>query len=314
MVRSFRLQALAKNSIKKYSSDFKIASMAADALGLDPFNLSSDDLSYLAVFHALGHSIHSLDSFFSAIANVYKDLGKVLPRDHLFLATKRGLKRVFNPIDKILRAYPLSFDQVRLILSLLDSTSFDDVVFGFWLSLSFVWALRPDDWIHGRLTWGDIARRLDGGYSVTVYPGKGSLHHGAVTRELPSIGASAGVNPSYWLLCLIILLPSDFRNPDQPVFVRPSRSKGHDSYILVESSWFASKLLRCFSKTFDEPPPRKLTAYSARRGGATAYAKAGLQKSAIKEILRHKNEATTEDYIQTIASVADSLEVAEIFS
>ena len=137
--------------------------MAADALGLDPFNLSSDDLSYLAVFHALGHSIHSLDSFFSAIANVYKDLGKVLPRDHLFLATKRGLKRVFNPIDKILRAYPLSFDQVRLILSLLDSTSFDDVVFGFWLSLSFVWALRPDDWIHGRLTWGDIARRLDGG-------------------------------------------------------------------------------------------------------------------------------------------------------
>ena len=40
LVRSFRLQALAKNSIKKYSSDFKIASMAADALGLDPFNLS----------------------------------------------------------------------------------------------------------------------------------------------------------------------------------------------------------------------------------------------------------------------------------
>ena len=113
---------------------------------------------------------------------------------------------------------------------------------------------------------------------------------------------------------MIVLLPSDFRNPDQPVFVRPSRSIGHDSYILVESSWFASKLLRCFSKTFDEPPPRKLTAYSARRGGATAYAKAGLQKSAIKEILRHKNEATTEDYIQTIASVADSLEVAKIFS
>ena len=42
--------------------------------------------------------------------------------------------------------------------------------------------------------------------------------------------------------------------------------------------------------------------------------KAGLQKSAIKEILRHKNEATTEDYIQHLASVADSLEVAEIFS
>ena len=119
----------------------------------------------------------------------------------------------------------------------------------------------------------------------------------------------------YWLLCLIILfLPILEIQANRPVFVRPSRSKGHDSYILVESSWFASKLLRCFSKTFDEPPPRKLTAYSARRGGATAYAKAGLQKSAIKEILRHKNEATTEDYIQILASVADSLEVAEIFS
>ena len=314
MVRSFRLQALAKSSIKKYSGDFKIASMAADALDLDPFNLSEDDLSFLAVFHALGHSVHSLDPFFSAIANVYKDLGKVLPREHLFQATKRGLKRVFNPIDEVQRAYPLSFDQVRRILAAMDATTFDDVVFGFWLSLSFVWALRPDDWIHGRLTWGDIVRRSDGGYAVTIYPGKGSVHHGAVTRELPTIGSSAGVNPSYWLLCLIVLLPSDFRNPDQPVFVRPSRSKGHDSYILVESSWFASKLLRSFSKTFDEPPPRKLTAYSARRGGATAYAKAGLQKSAIKEILRHKNEATTEDYIQTIASVADSLEVAKIFS
>ena len=130
-MRSFRLQALAKSSIKKYSGDFKIASMAADALDLDPFNLSEDDLSFLAVFHALGHSVHSLDPFFSAIANVYKDLGKVLPREHLFQATKRGLKRVFNPIDEVQRAYPLSFDQVRRILAAMDATTFDDVVLAF---------------------------------------------------------------------------------------------------------------------------------------------------------------------------------------
>ena len=72
--------------------------------------------------------------------------------------------------------------------------------------------------------------------------------------------------------------------------------------------------LRGFYETLDEPVPAKLTTYSTRRGGATAYAKAGLQKSTIREILRHKDEKTTEVYIEQISSAADSEELAKLLA
>ena len=117
LVATLRLQAVAPGTLKKYGGDFRLASMAAQALDLDPFNLSSEDLSFLAVFHTLGHTVHSLDSFFSAIAAVYRDLGKELPRDASFQATKKGLKRVFVPIDQINRAFPLSASMVQRVLA-----------------------------------------------------------------------------------------------------------------------------------------------------------------------------------------------------
>jgi len=302
LVVPLRLQALAPGTLKKYGGDFRLASLAAQALDLDVFNLSSDDLSYLAVFHTLGHSVHSLDSFFSAIAAVYKDLDKELPRDASFRATKKGLKRVFVPIDQINRAFPLSAAMVRRVLALLDPDAWEDAVFGFWLSLSFVWALRTDDWKWGRLKWRDVTFRPDYSFVIIFSPGKGSEHHGRVSRVLPSMVKSKGVNPAFWLVHLILALPKKFRSPKNAVFVRPSRLKGHPSSpVLVDSSWVTSKL-RGFYETLDEPVPAKLTAYSTRRGGATAYAKAGLQKSTIREILRHKDEKTTEVYIEQISS------------
>jgi len=302
LVATLKLQALAPGTLKKYGGDFRLASMAAQALDLDPFNLSSDDLSFLAVFHTLGHSVHSLDSFFSAIAAVYKELGKELPRDSSFLATKKGLKRVFVPIDQINRAFPLSAAMVRKVLALLDPDSWEDAVFGFWLSLSFVWALRTDDWKWGRLKWRDITFRPDFSFLVTFFSGKGSEHHGRVSRVLPSMVKSKGVNPAFWLVHLILALPKKFRSPKNAVLVRPSRSKGHSSPVLVDPSWVTSKL-RGYFEALDEPVPAKLTTYSTRRGGATAYAKAGLQKSTIREILRHKDEKTTEVYITSSRSL-----------
>lgn len=313
LVASIRLHALAPGSIKKYGGDFKLASMAAHALGLDPFNLTSDDLSYLAVFHTLGHSVHSLDSFFSAIAAVYKELGKELPRDSSFQATKKGLKRIFVPVDEVKRAFPLSSTMVQRLLALLDPSSWEDAVFGFWLSLSFVWALRTDDWKWGRLKWCDITFRPDFSFSVVFFPGKGSQHHGRVRRVLPSMATSSGVNPAFWLVHLILALPKKFRSPQNAVLVRPSRSKGHSSPVLVTSSWVSSRLRGLFV-TLGEPVPANLSCYSTRRGGATAYAKAGLQNSTIREILRHKNEETTEVYIQQISSAADSEALAKLLA
>ena len=177
---------------KKYGGDFGLASMAAQALDLDVFNLSEEDLSFLAVFHTLGHSVHSLDSFFSAIAAVYKDLGRVLPRGASFQATKKGLKRVFVPIDQINRAFPLSAAMVLRVLALLDPDVWEDAVFGFWLSLSFVWALRTDDWKWGRLKWRDITLRPDFSFLIQFFSGKGAEHHGPVSRVLPSMIKAKG--------------------------------------------------------------------------------------------------------------------------
>ena len=130
---------------------------------------------------------------------------------------------------------------------------------------------------------------------------------------LPSMVKSKGVNPAFWLVRLILALPKKFRSPKNAVLVRPSRSKGHSSPVLVDPSWVTSKL-RGYFEALDEPVPAKLTTYSTRRGGATAYAKAGLQKSTIREILRHKDERTTEVYIEQISSAADSEELAKLLA
>lgn len=310
LVSVFRLLALSEGTYKKYGGDFKIAFMAAQALGLDPFCLSSDDLSFLAVFHALGHSIHSLDSFFSAISAVYKEMGKELPRDEAFQATKKGLKRAFVPIDEVRRAFPISLVQAQRVLASLDPRSPEDTVFGFWLSFSLIWALRPDCWKQGRLKWCDIECKPNCSFAVRLFAYKGSTHHGPVVRQLPPMDPSSKVDPSFWLASLILSLPSELTAPQKAVFIRPARAKGHPSYVLADPTWFTAKLRSIF-KTFDEPPPANLTAYSTRRGGATAYAKAGLTTSTIKEVLRHKNDATTETYIQLIASETDSAEIAK---
>ena len=106
--------------------------------------LSSDDLCCVVLFFALSRSIHSIDTFMSALSHLYSNAGLSLPRSLELKNLRRGLSRLFNVPDAPIRAHPLSKQEVNTLLSALNVLDPLHVVFAAWLSISFVFALRPE--------------------------------------------------------------------------------------------------------------------------------------------------------------------------
>ena len=65
-----------------------------------------------------------------------------------------------------------------------------------------------------------------------------------------------------------------------------------------------------YAKAFNRLPPGKLTAYSLRRGAATAYYLAGTKEAHLAQLLRHSDFSTTKTYIDQMRTRAGRLEVA----
>lgn len=130
----------------------------------------------------------------SAVSHLYISHNLSLPRSPELKNLRRGLSRLFNVPDAPVRAYPLSKDEVKTLLSALNSSDPMHVVFAAWLSSSFLFALRPQDW--ERLRWRDVTFFSDGGMDVSVLPGKGAAFHGKSIFSAPP--SSSPLNPAFW--------------------------------------------------------------------------------------------------------------------
>ncbi len=75
----------------------------------------------VGVYFAMGHTVHSVDSFMSAVQSLYNDAGVgELPRSARFLLFKRGLKRLLGPADEPAPTVALAVDELERILLSLD--------------------------------------------------------------------------------------------------------------------------------------------------------------------------------------------------
>ena len=67
----------------------------------------------------------------------------------------------------------------------------------------------------------------------------------------------------------------------------------------ISTRWFVSRIRSRYLSIFNSPIPAGFSAYSLRRGGATAYYNAGLKDIHLQHLLRHKSLETTQVYINS---------------
>ena len=286
--------SLSEGSKKAYATHVRSLRLACEAFNLDPLSLGEEEVCAVALFFALSHSIHSLDPFISACANFYSENGLTFPRSVGLKNLSRGLKRLFLVSDTPVQAFPLSKDDVSSILASLDMSSPADVVFGCWLSASFLFALRPEDL--EKLRWCDVTFTKDGGLDVNIRPGKGAVVRGAQIYSAPP--ERSVLNPSVWFKrCALISPPGSLRSD---AFVLRNLDATNPRYLShLSRTYFSARLSSQFSKALLRPPPPKLTAYSLRRGAASAYYDANTRETFISQLMRHKTWGVTEGYIDS---------------
>lgn len=197
--------------------------------------------------------------------------------------------------DAPVRAYPLSKDEVKTLLSALNSSDPMHVVFAAWLSSSFLFALRPQDW--ERLRWRDVTFFSDGGMDVSVLPGKGAAFHGKSIFSAPP--SSSPLNPAFWFRRLADF-PLSYNPNELCLRIVDSNSKNFLKQIRRNS--FAKFLNDAFLCVFKVPPPQRLTAYSLRRGGSSALYDAGLKEVHLAKHMRHSSFSSTVPYVDSTAS------------
>lgn len=286
--------SLAEGTKSAYASHIKFLRLACEAFDVDPLVLTSDDVCAVALFFALGHSVHSLDSFLSACVALYSEHGLMFPRSTGLKNLTRGLKRLFLVSDTPAQAFPLSQNDVSAILSSLDSSLPLDIIFGCWLSASFLFALRPEDL--EKLRWCDVVFSKDGGIDITIRPGKGAVVRGAQTFSAspnPSV-----LNPSFWFKRGALASPPG--SVSSEAFVLRNLDPESPKFLCqLPRSHFSARLTSQFSKALLRPPPPRLTPYSLRRGAASAYYEADTRETFISQLLRHKSWSTTAGYIDS---------------
>lgn len=284
--------SLTASSRNVYSSQVGTLFLACEAFDYDPYDLSEDELVDVVFFFALSRSTLSIDNFLTALGHFYASFDKKLPRSPPLKLLKLGLRRLFLSADAPSKAFPLGQEIIMLILSHLDRKDSTQLLFGAWMSISFVFALRPQDITS--LRWKDIAFLSDGSFELSVLSKKGAKHRPSSLFSAPA--SDSILSPYLWFTHLFYL----YENPpldDHLVFAYRDVSDPDSFNKLIPRQVF-SDLLRHYYKKYISPelPPR-LTPYSLRRGGATAYYKAGVNTLHLSQMLRHKNFDTTSGYI-----------------
>jgi hypothetical protein len=102
--------SLSEGTKSAYATHYRTLILACQAFGLDPLKMGETELCYVALFFALSHSIHSLDSFLSAIAFAYGERDIPFPRSPALKSLRRGLLRLFTTSDTPVRAYPITIN------------------------------------------------------------------------------------------------------------------------------------------------------------------------------------------------------------
>lgn len=271
--------------------------LACEAFDYDPFALSENELVDVVLFFALSRSILSIDNFLTALSQFYSSLGKILPRSPPLKLLKLGLRRLFLSADAPHKAFPLDKEAVLSILRNLDVRLAAQVFFGAWLSIAFLFALRPQDFTS--LRWKDVSLLEDESLDLSVLSAKGVKHRPSSVFSAPP--SSSLLSPQPWLARVFPLFdtpPEDndlvfaYRDPAHP------ESFGKMIPIRVFTCW-----LRSFYGKFVNPViPSKLTAYSLRRGSATAYHRAGVKDLHLSQMMRHKDWSTTAGYVDFYSS------------
>lgn len=288
-------RAIASAASKPYQAHFKTLKMACSPLGLDPLSLTEQDLGYVSLFFVLSRSVNSLDGFWSAIKSVYTLHGRQFPAGPSFKPFRKLLRKVFQAADTVSRAWALPPEVFKALISSLDMSRREHVVLGIWFFSLYIFVLRPEDIHHGHLRHRDVKLLADGGVDFSVYPGKGAEHHGIATF-------SAAPHPaphlclSRWFAALRSLTPSDLVAPDLPVLVH---SAGQYRGQPISTRWFVKRLRSLYFSVYKSEIPEAFSAYSLRRGGATAYYDAGLKEIHLQHTLRHKSLESTQVYINS---------------
>lgn len=257
---------LAPNSRKTYRGQHIIFLRYCKAYGLEPLAISEDELLRVMAHYVCGHTSGSLDSYASAIQNLYTEAGAGdLPRGQVYKLGMRGLKRIFESADEVVRMRALSLDEVAAMLRQLDWNVAADVSFGAQLLLGFMLALRPEDYTDGRLQWGDFGIEIDGSVQFYLQPGKSSR-----TKRRVAVAARTGVlNLAAWLTRLSSFLPRTARSPTDPVFVSFTRMGQAGPLHALSRSAFIARLKKAAASVTGEPQ-HLFAAYSLRRGAVTA--------------------------------------------
>jgi integrase len=266
--------------------------LACEAFGYNPFGLSENELVDVVLFFALSRSIFSIDSFLTALSQFYASFGKLLPRSPPLNLLKSGLKRLFLSADAPHKAFPLGKEAVLSILQNLDVHLAAQVFFGAWLSIAFLFALRPQDFT--TLRWKDVSILDDGSLDLSVLSAKGVKHRPTSVFSAPP--SSSILSPQFWLSHVSALFDTP---PDDNDFIFAYRDQAHPETFgkLIPVRVFASWLRSFYGKFVNPLIPPKLTAYSLRRGSATAYHQAGVKDLLLSQMMRHKDWSTTAGYV-----------------
>lgn len=289
--------SLSMGSLSAYKTHINTLTGACQAFNYDMLSLSEAQLCEVVLFFALSRSIHSIDAFLSALSAIYSAHGVVLPRSPELKSLRRGLTRLFNAADTTARAHPLSKAEVTSILTSLQFTDPTQVLFGTWVSLSFLFALRPEDL--ERLRWTDVTFFPDGGVDITIQPGKGILFRGKSSYSSPATPSIR--NPSTWLQLLAVTSPP--RSPEKMELVFRFLDKSKTSFLKPITRRFFNKLLQTTcSKCFKTLPQQKISAYSLRRGGSSEYYNSGTKEVHLAHLMRHQSFSSTVPYIDATSS------------
>ena len=237
-----------------------------EAFEMDPVSLTEDELCMVGAYFAMGHTVHSLDSYMSALQSFYNDEGAgELPRAAKFALFKKGIKRLLGAADEVVPTKALGVEELHAMLCSLDRTNRDELSFGAQMVVAFFLALRTEDHTDGRLRWGDIYPQADGSVEFKLPPGKSVRRYRRV-----AISARKGqFDALSWLRELAAATPEWARAAHMPVFaVLGPGARGTIVALPISRSVFIRRfkltveaVLKCSAVLY--------AGYSLRRGGVT---------------------------------------------
>lgn len=106
------------------------------------------------------------------------------------------------------------------------------------------------------------------------------------------------LNPSLWFKRCALVSPPGSMSSD--AFVLRNLDHANPKYLSqLSRSYFSSRLSSQFSKALLRPPPPKLSAYSLRRGAASAYYDADTRETFISQLMRHNSWNVTAGYVDS---------------